>query len=90
MWYLTYLLQTAVRSRFQGKQIVMILSISDMLKRIHGSNNPSLWLFIILFTFAAILYHAHYGTIFERESLAEGSLIHNVFLTYDVKKYNHT
>ena len=28
----------------------MIVSISDMLKRIHGSNNPSLWLFIILFT----------------------------------------
>ena len=69
----------------------MILSISDMLKRIHGSNNPSLWLFIILFTFAAILYHVQYGTIFERESLAEGSLIQNVFLTYNVKntiKYN--
>ena len=63
----------------------MILSISDMLKRIHGSNNKSLWLIIILFTFAAILYHAQYGTIFERESLAEGSLIQNVFLTYNVK-----
>ena len=65
----------------------MILSISDMLKRIHGSNNTSLWLFIILFTFAAILYHAQYGTIFERETLAKGSLIpQNVFLTYNVKK----
>ena len=47
--------------------------------------NPSLWLFIILFTFAAILYHAQYGTIFERESLAEGSLIQNVFLTNNVE-----
>ena len=58
----------------------MILSISDMLKRIHGSNNTSLWLFIILFTFAAILYHAQYGIIYESWSLAEGSLIKNVFL----------
>ena len=63
----------------------MILSISDMLKRIHGSHNPSLWLFIILFTSAAILYHAQYGTIIERESLAEGSLIQNVFLTNNVE-----
>ena len=78
MWYLTYPLQTAVRSRFQGKQIVMILSISDMLKRIHGSAYQ-LWLIIILFIFA-ILYHAQHGTmtLFERESLAQGSLIPNI------------